>query len=197
MIFAITSLYLNASLQTTTFRSTGISQKQLDAIPAEQIRSITVKQTAAGPVYDVDRAVSNVVGEDFAKQLLTTLSTLVVAIAGFYFGAKSVESGVAAAGTSIPASTALPVVSGEPKVGAVLTAEPGTWLGSPPPSYAYQWQRCELAGACRDITGATRNSYVVVQDDLGKTLRVAVTASNAAGSATVSSAPTGVVAAAE
>jgi hypothetical protein len=95
MIFAITSLYLNAAVQTTTVASVGITQAQLAAIPPDQIQSIKArKDTSGNQVFDVQRTVSNGVGDDFAKQLLTTLSTLVVAIAGFYFGAKSVEAGV-------------------------------------------------------------------------------------------------------
>jgi hypothetical protein len=194
MIFAITSLYLNASLKATTFKSTNISQQQLAAIPASQIRSIKAHKAPDGTtVYNVDRAVANSVGEDFAKQLLTTLSTLVVAIVGFYFGAKSVESGVAAASTP-PTNSTLPVTSGEAKVGATLTAEPGTWAGTPTPSYSYQWQRCEGGTpSCVDIVGATEKAYRVTEDDAGKTIRVAVTATNSAGAATATSVPTAVV----
>jgi len=195
MIFAITSLYLNASLKETTFRSTNISQQQLAAIPADQIRSITARKAPDGTtVYDVDRALPNRVGEDFAKQLLTTLSTLVVAIVGFYFGAKSVETGVAAAASSAPTNASLPLISGEAKVGATLTAEPGTWAGSPTPSYSYQWQRCEReTGPCTGIAGATEKAYRVTAADVGKTIRIAVTATNSAGAATVTSARTSAV----
>ena len=49
------------------------------------------------------RAFDNQLADDFAKQLLTTLSTLVVAVAGFYFGAKSVETGAKTAQASQPA----------------------------------------------------------------------------------------------
>jgi hypothetical protein len=74
-----------------------------------------------------------------------------------------------------------------------LTADPGSWAGSPT-TFAYQWQRCDAAGAaCASIPGATRQTYVVADADLGSTLRVTVAARNAAGSATATSAPTGVV----
>src|SRR5437762_6317567 len=60
--------------------------------------------------------------------------------------------------------------------------------------YAYQWQRCESGGAaCGAIVGATGSSYLVAGGDAGMTLRVAVTASNSAGSATATSAATAVV----
>ena len=95
MIFAITSLYLNASLDTKTVVLTGITQAQLSAIPADELVS-SARQEPGTDLFDVTRIVKNqsTVQEDFAKQLLTTLSTLVVAIVGFYFGAKSVETGV-------------------------------------------------------------------------------------------------------
>ena len=91
MIFAITSLYLNASVQTTTVSSV-VTQAQLDDIPSDEILSVKPRQGESG-MFDIERVVANRVGEDFAKQLLTTLSTLVVAVVAFYFGAKSVETG--------------------------------------------------------------------------------------------------------
>lgn len=94
-----------------------------------------------------------------------------------------------------PRNTAAPTISGSPVVGQTLTASSGTWSGQP--SFAYQWQRCDSAGSsCVDLAGATGSTYVVTQADLGATLRVNVTGTNEAGSATASSAPTGVVQAA-
>jgi hypothetical protein len=91
-----------------------------------------------------------------------------------------------------PAGTAAPSVSGTASVGQTLTAEPGSWTGAP--TLAYQWQRCDQTGAnCVDIAGATAQTYVVADADRGSTVRVAVTATNAAGSATAFSAPTPVV----
>ena len=46
------------------------------------------------------------------------------------------------------------------------------------------------SGGCSDISGATASKYVVTSADVGATLRLAVTASNAAGSTTAYSAPT-------
>jgi hypothetical protein len=196
MIFAITSLYLNASLKETTYTSTNISRAQLSAIPSDQIRSIKAHTNKSGvAVFDVERAVPSTVSEDFAKQLLTTLSTLVVAIIGFYFGAKSVESGVAAANSG-PTNSSPPLILGDPSVGATLSADPGAWAGSPQPTYAYRWQRGDVSsGAWSDIPDATEKTYIPAAGDVGKSLRIAVTATNSVGSATVTSLPTAIVAA--
>src|SRR5919204_521248 len=90
--------------------------------------------------------------------------------------------------TTPPADTTPPSISGQPMVGKTLTASPGDWTGTDPISVAYQWQRCDSGGAnCSAISGATGSSFVVPAGDLGATLRVAVTATNSAGSATASS----------
>lgn len=89
-----------------------------------------------------------------------------------------------------------PSISGTPRVGAQLTASPGMWPGAPPFTYAYQWRRCDASGgACVDIAGATGATSTVAPADVGFTLRVAVTATNAAGSASAVSDRTAVVSA--
>ena len=98
--------------------------------------------------------------------------------------------------SSPPSSTALPLISGTAQVSRVLTGSNGSWSGSPT-SYAYQWRRCDSSGgACANIAAATQSSYTATSSDLGKTLRFAVTATNAAGSAVAVSAQTPAVVAA-
>ncbi len=78
-----------------------------------------------------------------------------------------------------PANTALPTISGATTVGLTLTASNGSWANTPPTSYAYQWRRCDSAGAnCGDIASATSSTYVLVSGDAGSTIRVVVTATN-------------------
>jgi hypothetical protein len=90
----------------------------------------------------------------------------------------------------------LPTVSGTPQVGQSLTASAGSWSGTTPISYGYQWRRCDSAGAsCAAISGSTGTAYTVTSSDSGFTLRVRVTATNSAGSATADSAATAAVAA--
>jgi hypothetical protein len=77
-------------------------------------------------------------------------------------------------------------------VGSALSASTGTWSGSPPLSYAYQWQRCGPSG-CANITGASGASYRLSGSDLGMEIRVLVVASNGAGSALAVSSAVGPV----
>lgn len=110
--------------------------------------------------------------------------------------AESAQTATVAAATAsaAPKNTSAPTISGTPKVGQELTANPGSW-SSNPSSYAYQWQRCNVdVVLCSDVTGATGTTYGVRSGDLGYRLRVVVTARNAKGSATASSTPTTVVA---
>jgi hypothetical protein len=94
-----------------------------------------------------------------------------------------------------PANTTAPSVAGTPAEGSTLTASPGTWSGTPPISFTYQWQRCGSNGAgCVDLPGATGATYLVVSGDVGGTVRVVVTATNPGGSSNVPSSPTATVA---
>jgi hypothetical protein len=93
-----------------------------------------------------------------------------------------------------PANTAPPAISGTAQGGLTLTASTGSWSGTTPMSFAYQWRRCDSAGAnCADIAGATGSTYVPVGADTAHTLRVLVTATNGGGSAPATSAQTGLV----
>lgn len=84
---------------------------------------------------------------------------------------------------SPPVSTSPPTISGTPKDGSTLTAGSGTWSGTQPMSFAYQWERCDTSGlGCTAIAGAVNATYVASSADVGSTLRVFVTATNSAGS---------------
>jgi hypothetical protein len=108
--------------------------------------------------------------------------------------AASAVTGVVASAPGSPTSTAPPTISGTAAVGQTLTASTGSWAGSPS-SFAFQWQRCNAAGSnCAAVAGATGQTYVVGTGDVGSTLRVVVTATNAAGATPASSAQTAVVA---
>jgi hypothetical protein len=98
----------------------------------------------------------------------------------------------AAPAAVVPANTLLPSISGIAVEDGTLTALPGTWSGAP--SFTYQWQHND--GGWANISGATNATYVVADTYIGEPLRVVVTATNTAGSASANSAPTADVAAA-
>lgn len=96
-----------------------------------------------------------------------------------------------------PTNSAIPTIAGIPKPGQTLTAAPGTWSGTAPIAFGYQWQSCDRAGtSCVAKPGRTTSTYLISSSDAGSTFRVVVTASNLAGSASATSAPTAVVQAA-
>jgi len=83
-----------------------------------------------------------------------------------------------------------------PTVGEVLATTQGGWNGAPT-SYTYLWQDCDSTGtSCSTAAGSPSgaSSYSIVAGDIGKYLRVQVTASNAGGRSQASnSALTGAV----
>ena len=120
--------------------------------------------------------------------------TRVVVTAENAGGSDSAVSGTTAPVAPVaPRTTADPAVDGAARAGATLKATAGTWTGTQPVTFAYQWLRCEEA--CTEIPGATDTAYVTAAGDVGATIRVAVTATNAAGSRTETSSPTDRIAA--
>ena len=111
--------------------------------------------------------------------------------------AGSAQTAVVAAAPAPPVNGSPPTISGTAQAGQVLTAAAGSWRGTQPISYGYQWRRCDSAGAsCVDIVGAGAQTYTLNSADVGLTVRVAVTATNTVGSGSAGSAQTAVVAAA-
>jgi len=78
-------------------------------------------------------------------------------------------------------------ISGSTVVGSVLTAVTGTWAGTAPITFAYQWKR---AGT---NVGTNSSTYTTVAGDIGSTMTVVVTATNAGGSGGATSAATAAI----
>jgi RHS repeat-associated protein len=105
--------------------------------------------------------------------------------------ASATSAATAVVIAAAPVNTAAPTISGTAKDGQTLTSTTGTWTGTTPLTYGRQWRRCDAAGAnCADIAGATATTYAVAPADVGKTLRIVLTATNTAGSASATSAQT-------
>lgn len=112
-----------------------------------------------------------------------------------HVGTESASKASAAVGPISPAAPtalALPSISGEAIVGMPLSSDPGLW-SDPEANFEFVWQRCDGNGSCNPIHGADKSAYTPSTDDLGDSLRVAVTASNRSGANTAVSAPTAVV----
>src|ERR671923_195539 len=101
--------------------------------------------------------------------LVLVLAALVVAVLALVAGSSTASSSAA------PTNTSRPTISGTAREGQTLTGSTGTWSGTQPISYSYQWHRCSSS----------------VSD--GHAIRVRVTAKNSAGSATATSVPTAVI----
>jgi hypothetical protein len=114
----------------------------------------------------------------------------------FVLTAGAAGSQASAPGQAAPVDTSLPTISGTTVQGQSLTASAGSWSG-PNPSYSYQWQRCNSAGAtCSAISGASSSAYAPQPSDVSSTLRVTVTATNKNGSTIATSNQTTVIVAA-
>jgi outer membrane protein assembly factor BamB len=130
--------------------------------------------------------------EPTAGDVGSTLRVKVIA-SNTHGSSTPVVSGASAAVlVAAPINETAPSIGGVPQHDEILTANPGTWSGSPT-SYDYQWRRCSSGQllSCSDIMGATSSSYTAVAADVGHQLVVRVVATNTGGdSDPADSAPT-------
>jgi hypothetical protein len=89
-----------------------------------------------------------------------------------------------------PSNTSAPTISGAASVGQTLTADPGTWSGTTPISYAYQWQSSPDGSTWTNESKGTAQTYTVTSGDAGRVLRVVVAGSNSVGTGYAASSPT-------
>ncbi|MDQ3645041.1 MAG: hypothetical protein M3356_05995 [Actinomycetota bacterium] len=114
--------------------------------------------------------------------------------AGILGGSRTADSpltAVISAAPVPPSNTSAPEITGVAQEGQTLSASQGTWTGTSPITYSYEWLRCTATCA---PTGITATTYALTAADAESRLKVVVTATNAAGSA-VASATSAVVAA--
>jgi streptogramin lyase len=81
-----------------------------------------------------------------------------------------------------PVLLSAPQISGTPQVGSTLVCSTGTWTNDPT-VYTYQWSR-----GGQPIGGASISDYTLADADADQAITCAVTAANAGGSASASSA---------
>lgn len=75
-------------------------------------------------------------------------------------------------------NTVAPAITGTTQEGQIVTCSTGTWTGTAPITYAYQWKR---NGS--NIGSATNSTYTLVTADVSQSITCQVTATNAVGSA--------------
>lgn len=108
--------------------------------------------------------------------------------------ATSDATGVVTYNLDKPVNSSTPTISGTVAIGQNLTASKGSWGGTSPVTYTYQWQRCDSHGnGCAAINAVSSTTYKIVTNDATHTIRVAVSAHNAAGTVTATSSPTALV----
>lgn len=94
---------------------------------------------------------------------------------------------------ALPTNVALPQVVGQAARGQMLSATMGAWQGAAPFSFTYRWERCNSLGTgCTSISGASSSMLVLKSKDVGRTVRVRVTARNVVGTGTAYSLATAV-----
>jgi len=81
-----------------------------------------------------------------------------------------------------PVDVELPSISGTVLPNETLTADPGTWGGTPPISFEYQWWHCEPELGCSFIHRAEGPTYTIPVTEAGDGYEVVVIATNAYGS---------------
>lgn len=74
-----------------------------------------------------------------------------------------------------PAVDADPFLTGNSVVGQIVSANTGTWVGTGPVSYAFQWYRNE-----EPIPSANSSTYTLAVDDFGQTVKCLIIATNKA-----------------
>ncbi|WP_159612329.1 hypothetical protein [Glutamicibacter sp. JC586] len=136
----------------------------------------TYQWTRSGkPIRGATNASYKLVKADLGKQISVTATDKIDTF-GFTGGSfpKTVPYSVTKVATKKALygfTTKKPTTSGQAKVGKKLTAKTAKWGGSPT-RYAYQWLRNG-----KNIGGATKSSYKLVQADRNKKISVRMTGS--------------------
>jgi hypothetical protein len=133
VLFAILSIFLYGGLSTGIEIAKGLSEDQMKSI-VTTVPNVSIQKV--DNTYTVTRgATPNQAAQDFAKQLLVMIGTLVTAVASFYFGGQiansaqsaGVKAAMGGAGPSVPTPTLRGIKP--PKLPAGQTADPFNIVG--------------------------------------------------------------------
>jgi hypothetical protein len=127
-IIGVTVLYTGIGGE--PIQSNGITAAELDRLTNVDIISISVVQPGASPGAErfnvTVRPQLSQTGHDFGLQLLTTVSTLVVAVAGFYFGSRAVAQGAKTAAAARQAATDAAATTAAPATATAVVTDGST-----------------------------------------------------------------------
>ena len=146
-----------------------------------------------GKITGVNTTMEYSAVSDFATKTACTGSEITGLVNGTYYvrvAETTTHKAGAAANVNVPAYTSGALggsasISGTAKYGEVLTAETASISGNTG-TLTYKWYR-----GSDEISGATGNTYTLVEEDIGKTITVKITSSVESG--TIVSSPTAAV----
>jgi len=146
--------------------------RTLTAVPAtwSQRGSVSYQWHRNGsPITGATAATYRVQAADKGKTL-TVRAVLRPSTPGYAYGFSLSQKTRTVTAGDAPTAKVRPTVTGTAKVGKKLTASPGTW-STTGLRFTYQWLRDGKA-----VAGATSSAYRVTSADVGKRMRVKVTA---------------------
>src|SRR5262245_36169027 len=102
---------------------------------------------------------------------MTRITRRLPVVLAIVAGGLFASLGIAGAAAPAPENTAAPTVSGNLQENQTLTADAGTWTGTPTPAFTYAWERCDAkASGCSAIKGAADKTYKLQSADIGHTV---------------------------
>jgi hypothetical protein len=129
-------------------------------------------------------AITGATSSSYALKAADVGDTIVAQVTASNSGGQNSATS-ATAGPVLPLAPTVgstkPGITGTAQQGHTLTAGNGTWNNNPT-SFGYAWESCDSSGNnCKPISGASSSSYAVQASDIGTKIFAIVTASNAGG----------------
>lgn len=99
VVFSLSSIHVFSEIRAGEdggIQSRGVTQEALAALPDDRILAVVAEPIVEGqpPTYVVTLSNPHENSTDFASELMTIFSTLLIAIVGFYFGQGATAAGV-------------------------------------------------------------------------------------------------------
>lgn len=141
-----------------------------------------ISDPVATYTYQWKRNGSNIIGATnkiYVLQLADSNKSITcqVTATNVFGGANAVSNSLSIPTYQAPINTVAPAITGTAQEGQTLTCSQGTWTGTTPITYTFQWKRNNS-----NILGATNSTYTLVTADVAQSIKCTVTATNAVGS---------------